>query len=115
MKIADMVAKLTADEPPLRFEAYDGSAFGPSDSPFTLRLLNERGLRYVATAPGDLGMARAYVAGDLALDGAHPGDPYEALRVMGHWRFRRPTPLPCLRRSRQRGIRPRTWSAGRRY
>jgi cyclopropane-fatty-acyl-phospholipid synthase len=91
MTIADIFSKLTHDPPPLRFEAYDGSGFGPIDSPYTLRLKNERGLRYLATAPGDLGMARAYVAGDLGLEGVHPGDPYEALRAMGTWRGRRPT------------------------
>jgi cyclopropane-fatty-acyl-phospholipid synthase len=91
MTIADMVRKLTADEPPLRFEAYDGSGFGPRDTGVTMRLVNERGLRFLVTAPGDLGMARAYVAGDLLLEGVHPGDPYEALRLMGSWRGRRPT------------------------
>ncbi len=91
MTIASMVEKLTADEPPVRFEAYDGSGFGPSDSPVTIRLLNERGLRYLVTAPGDLGMARAYVVGDLVLDGVHPGDPYDAIKRMGRWRGRRPS------------------------
>jgi cyclopropane-fatty-acyl-phospholipid synthase len=92
MKIADLVSMLTVDGAPMRFEAYDGSGFGPTDAAFTLELINERGLRYLATAPGDLGLARAYVQGDLLLHGAHPGDPYEALRVLGSWRFRRPTP-----------------------
>ena len=41
----------------------------------------ERGLAYLLTAPGDLGFARAYVAGDLELDGVHPGDPYDAARA----------------------------------
>ncbi len=91
MTIASMVEKLTADEPPVRFEAYDGSGFGPSDSPVTIRLLNERGLRYLVTAPGDLGMARAYVVGDLVLEGVHPGDPYDAIKRMGRWRGRRPS------------------------
>ena len=37
-------------------------------------------------------MARAYVAGDLELHGAHPGDPYEALQAARRrGRFRRPT------------------------
>jgi len=92
MTIAEIFAKVTQDEPPLRFEAYDGSGFGPVDSPYTMRLLNERGLRYLVTAPGDLGMARAYVAGDLTIEGAHPGDPYPVLRAMARWRGRRPTP-----------------------
>lgn len=91
MRIADVVSMLTVGDPPVRFEAYDGSSFG-GDSPITLRLNNERGLRFLATAPGDLGLARAYVSGDLDVDGASGGDPYPALRALGDWRFRRPTP-----------------------
>ena len=34
------------------------------------------------TAPGDLGMVRAYVSGDLDLSGVHPGDPYDALVLL---------------------------------
>src|SRR5262245_13204106 len=105
MKIAEMVEKLTADEPPVRFEAYDGSGFGPTDSAITLRLLNERGLRYVATAPGDLGMARAYVVGDLVIDGVHPGDPYELLKLMGSWRPRRPSASEVAGLLRALGVR----------
>ena len=63
---------------PFRFTAYDGSATGPEDSPFHVHLDNERGLSYLLTAPGDLGLARAYVSGDLTLEGVHPGDPYDA-------------------------------------
>jgi cyclopropane-fatty-acyl-phospholipid synthase len=91
MKIADVVQMLTVDAPALRFTAYDGSSFGDPEAPFRLHLQSERGLRYLATAPGDLGMARSYVSGDLVMDGAHPGDPYEALRQLATWRFRRPT------------------------
>ncbi len=105
MTMAQMVARLTDGEPPVRFEAYDGSGFGPPDSPVTMRLKNERGLRYLATAPGDLGMARAYVSGDLDLDGTHPGDPYLALRLMGDWRFRRPTPAELAALVREMGWR----------
>jgi cyclopropane-fatty-acyl-phospholipid synthase len=68
-------------------------------------LLNERGLRFLATAPGDLGMARAYVTGDLVVDGVHPGDPYELLRLMGEWRFRRPTPGEVSAIVRELGLR----------
>lgn len=82
---------LTVNEPPVRFIAYDGSSFGTADAPITLELKTERGLRYLATAPGDLGLARAYISGDLVLHGAHPGDPYQALVQLGSWRLRRPT------------------------
>ncbi len=105
MTIAQMVAKLTAGEPPVRFEAYDGSGFGPADTGVTMRLQTERGLRYLATAPGDLGMARAYVCGDLDLEGTHPGDPYKALRLMGRWRFRRPTAAELAVLVRELGLR----------
>jgi cyclopropane-fatty-acyl-phospholipid synthase len=91
VKIAQIVESLVESAPPMRFEAYDGSSFGPPDARFTMRLKNERGLRYVATAPGDLGLARAYVAGDLDLEGGHPGDPYEALKALGEWKVRRPS------------------------
>ena len=32
MKIADLVSMLTVDGAPMRFEAYDGSSFGPADA-----------------------------------------------------------------------------------
>jgi cyclopropane-fatty-acyl-phospholipid synthase len=69
-------------ELPVRITGYDGSAIGPADSGITLSIRSERGLTYLLTAPGDLGMARAYVSGDLALAGVHPGDPYEALTLL---------------------------------
>jgi cyclopropane-fatty-acyl-phospholipid synthase len=105
MTIASMVAKLSADEFPVRFEAYDGSALGPSDSPITLRLKNERGLRYLATAPGDLGLVRAYVTGDLDIEGIHPGDPYDAVRMAGRWRFKRPGPAEAAALLKELGLR----------
>ena len=38
-------------------------------------------MSYLITAPGPLGLARAYLQGDLEIDGVHPGDPYELLRA----------------------------------
>ena len=67
----------------LRFTAYDGSAAGPPDAPYPpATCATERGLSYLLTAPGDLGMARAYVSGDLDVEGVHPGDPYDALVLL---------------------------------
>jgi cyclopropane-fatty-acyl-phospholipid synthase len=100
MKVAELVQTLTDGEPPVRFEAYDGSSFGPTDAQVTLELKSERGFRYLATAPGDLGLGRAYIAGDLDVTGAHPGDPYEALKILGQWRINRPNlvEIPALLR-----------------
>lgn len=81
---------------PVRLTAYDGSSAGPADAEIGLELANRRGLAYILTAPGDLGLARAYVSGDLVLHGAHPGNPYPLLQaVLGTTDFRRP-PLTDL-------------------
>ena len=60
---------------PFRFTAYDGSSAGPADAPLGMHVATPRALTYVLTAPGDLGMARAYVAGDLTVRRRHPGRP----------------------------------------
>ncbi|MER7459997.1 class I SAM-dependent methyltransferase [Micromonospora sp. NPDC126480] len=80
--VADVVRALTTGPLPVRVAGYDGSAVGPADAGITLSVHSARGLSYLLTAPGDLGMARAYVSGDLGLEGVHPGDPYEALRIL---------------------------------
>lgn len=80
--VATVVRAVTEGDLPMRITAYDGSELGPADSPVGLHIGSERGLSYLLTAPGDLGLARAYVTGDLALNGVHPGDPYEALMLL---------------------------------
>lgn len=88
-----------------RFSAYDGSAAGPADSPISLELRNERGLAYLLTAPGDLGFARAYVAGDLVLHGAHEADPYDAMvMLMSQLRVKLPSPPELLQIIRSIGF-----------
>jgi cyclopropane-fatty-acyl-phospholipid synthase len=105
LSIADALDTLLKEPLPLRFTAYDGSATGPADSPYGIHLANERGLNYILTAPGDLGFGRAYVSGDLQIKGVHPGDPYEAFRlVQGRLSFRRPSPAEVLRVVRSLGI-----------
>jgi cyclopropane-fatty-acyl-phospholipid synthase len=97
MRIADAISRLIPRGVPFYFTAYDGSTAGSPDAGVHLELLNERGLSYLLTAPGDLGLARAYVAGDIAVHGVHPGDPYRALvslqAVLGDIR---PTPADAL-------------------
>ncbi|MGF2946802.1 class I SAM-dependent methyltransferase [Mycobacterium sp. Lab-001] len=77
---------------PLKFTAYDGSTAGDADAVLGLHLRTPRGATYLATAPGELGLARAYVAGDLRLYGVHPGDPYELLKTLtDRVQFKRPS------------------------
>ncbi|WP_228942572.1 class I SAM-dependent methyltransferase [Nocardioides sp. Leaf374] len=93
LTIGQAVETLLRDGMPVRFRAYDGSVAGPPDAELGLELRTPRGLSYLLTAPGDLGMARAYVSGDLVVHGVHPGDPYAVMRLLqNHLRFRKPTP-----------------------
>ncbi len=75
LTIAEAVDSLMRDGMPVRFTAYDGSSAGPPDAAFGLELTTPRGLAYLLTAPGDLGMARAYVTGDLLLTASTPATP----------------------------------------
>jgi cyclopropane fatty-acyl-phospholipid synthase-like methyltransferase/DUF1365 family protein len=69
---ADRIAQLYRDAVgaplPVRVAAWDGSAAGPDGGP-TLRIRRRRALRRLAWAPGELGLARAYVAGDVDVEG----------------------------------------------
>jgi cyclopropane-fatty-acyl-phospholipid synthase len=105
LTIADALGRLMKDGLPFRFEAFDGSSAGPLEAPFTMRLLNERGLSYLMTAPGDLGFARAYVAGDLELEGVHPGNPYDAMvLIMSQLRFKVPSAAEMVQIVRSLGF-----------
>ena len=103
--LAEILEHLTEGELPVRFTAYDGSATGRADAPLRLDLRTPRGAAYLATAPGSLGMARAYVTGDLAVGGVHPGNPYELLRTMAdEFRWHRPHAATLARVARGLGV-----------
>jgi cyclopropane-fatty-acyl-phospholipid synthase len=105
LKIADAFTQLLTGPLPLRVTAYDGSSAGPEDAPFGFEVRTERGLSYLMTAPGDLGLGRAYVAGDLGVTGVHPGDPYEGLKALQKGlKFRMPTPAEAVRLARGLGL-----------
>jgi cyclopropane-fatty-acyl-phospholipid synthase len=103
LSMAQILDAVTQGDFPLRFTAYDGSAAGPQDAAVGLHLTTPRGARYLATAPGDLGMARAYVAGDLDAVGVHPGDPYALLLALGDVHFRVPPPRTAAQIARSLG------------
>lgn len=97
MSIAEALAALiSGDELPLRISAYDGSRVGPHDARLGLNLRTPRGMTYLVTAPGDLGLARAYVAGDLEMQGVHPGDPYPLLKALAEHIDRKRPPARVL-------------------
>jgi len=82
MTVAEAFATVFGANAPVRFTAYDGSTSGADDAPFALSLKRKRGLDYVMTAPGSLGLVRAYLQGDLVIEPMNEADPYEVLRFM---------------------------------
>src|SRR3546814_12116538 len=62
----------------VRLELWDGTSVGPDGETCTIRLRSPDALRRVLWAPGELGIARAFVAEDIDVD----GDIYEALRAL---------------------------------
>jgi cyclopropane-fatty-acyl-phospholipid synthase len=67
--LAPLLELVFSGAPPVRFECWDGSSIGPPDAPAALRLRNPTALRHMLWHPDELGLGRAYVAGDLDLDG----------------------------------------------
>jgi cyclopropane-fatty-acyl-phospholipid synthase len=105
LTLAEILELLAGGRLPLRFTAYDGSSAGPADAPFGLELTSPRGTTYLATGRGDLGLARAYIAGDLEVHGVHPGDPYELLKALAdELVFRMPPPRTMARIVRSIGV-----------
>lgn len=74
-RIAGLVRELLNIELPVRVIAWDGSEAGPADGPCIV-LRRRRALRHLLWKPGELGVARAFVSGDLDVR----GDLAEALR-----------------------------------
>jgi cyclopropane-fatty-acyl-phospholipid synthase len=70
MALAPLVDEVLGGNVPLAVEAYDGSRAGPGDASTRLIIRGPDALRRIITAPGELGMARAYVAGDIDLEGS---------------------------------------------
>jgi cyclopropane-fatty-acyl-phospholipid synthase len=64
---------------PVRVRAWDGSESGPAGAP-TVVLRSPLALRRILWRPGELGLARAYVSGDLDVE----GDLTEGLRRTRH-------------------------------
>jgi len=74
-RLAPLLTALLGPGLPLRLRCWDGSETGPADAAATLVLRSRRALRTLVWQPDEVGLARAYVAGDLDLE----GDIYAAL------------------------------------
>ncbi|MER8185882.1 cyclopropane-fatty-acyl-phospholipid synthase family protein [Kitasatospora sp. NPDC094015] len=67
-RLAPLIGELLGGPLPFRLRAWDGSTAGPTGAP-TVILHNRRALRRLLWQPGELGLADAYISGDLDLEG----------------------------------------------
>ncbi|MDI9914136.1 cyclopropane-fatty-acyl-phospholipid synthase family protein [Rhodococcus sp. IEGM 1379] len=68
-KILTVFEELVGTKLPIRVRCWDGSQAGPPDAAARVHFRNRRALRRVLYSPDELGLARAYVSGDLDIDG----------------------------------------------
>ncbi|MEW2134905.1 cyclopropane-fatty-acyl-phospholipid synthase family protein [Streptomyces sp. NPDC005435] len=73
-RLVSVAEQLLGAPLPVRIRAWDGSQAGPPNVPVVV-LRNRRALRRILFKPGELGLARAWVSGDLDIE----GDLYSAL------------------------------------
>jgi cyclopropane-fatty-acyl-phospholipid synthase len=94
--LATTAAGLLGGPLPLRLRAWDGSTAGPDGAPLVV-LRSRAALRRLLWHPGELGLAQAYIADEVDVE----GDLGEALRTL--WRaardqgLRPPRPGPAVR------------------
>ncbi|MGW4777757.1 class I SAM-dependent methyltransferase [Streptomyces filamentosus] len=74
-RLATLAEDLLGSPLPVRLRAWDGSEAGPAGDGPVLVIRDRRALRRMVWKPGELGLARAWVAGELDVE----GDLYEAL------------------------------------
>jgi cyclopropane-fatty-acyl-phospholipid synthase len=77
LRLRDLFGQLLGVPLPVRIRAWDGSEAGPPDAP-ALVVRNRRAVRRLLWKPGELGLARAWVAGDLDIE----GDLYAGLEMI---------------------------------
>ncbi len=67
-RLHGLLVELFGVVPPVRILAWDGSAAGSGDGP-TVRVHSRKAVRRLLWSPGGLGLARAYVAGEVDVEG----------------------------------------------
>ena len=97
--VAETFADLFGQPPAIAISAYDGSQAGPADAPARVILESPTALRRIVKAPGGLGLARAYIAGDLRVE----GDLIEAVRRAERLGLGRPSPRALFDLLREAG------------
>jgi cyclopropane-fatty-acyl-phospholipid synthase len=90
--LRDEIARVFPERP-FTIEFWDGSLLPSTDGPGpTFRLQSRRALGHALRAPGQLGIGRAYVTGDIAVD-----DLDAAMRIVTNWQ---PPPVDARDRAK---------------
>ncbi|MER5770329.1 cyclopropane-fatty-acyl-phospholipid synthase family protein [Streptomyces sp. NPDC001985] len=97
LRLTSFAEELLQSPVPLRVRAWDGSESGPPGGP-VLVVRHRRALRRLLWRPGELGLARAWVAGEIDIE----GDLYTALDRLAGLVWQRDTPPLTLRDARLR-------------
>jgi cyclopropane-fatty-acyl-phospholipid synthase len=84
-KLLGLLEALLQTPVSIRLRAWDGTTAGPADAP-TMIIRHKRALRRLMWQPNELGLARAFVAGEVDLD----GDLYDALNRLAGLVWRAP-------------------------
>jgi len=98
--LKEIFTALVDDDVPVAFRGCDGSVTGPRSPIATVEVRSPAAVGYIVTAPGELGLARAYITGAIEVH----GDLHAALQVLHDHRRRDVTPGQLLRLAR--GIDP---------
>src|SRR5712692_2044696 len=70
MTVAEVFERVAGSDADVEFRAYDGSVAGKPGTPaVTVTVKAPEAVRYLAQAPGAIGLARAYVTGHLDVAG----------------------------------------------
>ncbi len=80
LELAEIFERISGGETGIEFRAYDGSRSGPRDAASCAEIRSPRAMSYLVQSRADLGLARAYVAGDIEVH----GDLFEVLKRL--WR-----------------------------
>ena len=101
MTLSSLIESVLGSDLPIAVRGYDGSALGPPGAPATIVLRSRDALRRIVTTPGELGFARAYVSGELDVE----GDIYAVLMLRDRLPDVRLSPGQLLAAAREVGLR----------
>ncbi|WP_031039096.1 SAM-dependent methyltransferase [Streptomyces sp. NRRL F-5650] len=109
-RLAALVEDALGGPLPVRLRAWDGSETGPADAPAVV-VRSRRALRRLLWQPGELGLAQAYVTGELDVEG-DLADGLRRMRTAARERRLHPPRLSLADRARAAGAAVRLGAVG---